>query len=178
VGVADGDTIAVLDANYQQHKIRLNGIDAPEKGQAFGNVSKQNLSRLVFGKDVTVEWHKRDRYGRLVGKVLVEGADANLDQVRQGLAWVYVTYLREVALEDREAYLAAERRRSKRSGYGAISPVPPWKWRRRGRYEGSCRTARTNSRKRSALLRHLWSAKTNRTRFERNCYCRAARGYC
>lgn len=61
VGVADGDTITVLDAERQQHKIRLMGIDAPEKAQAFGDRSKTNLSRLVFNKDVRVEWNKRDR---------------------------------------------------------------------------------------------------------------------
>lgn len=69
VGVADGDTVTVLDAGHQQHKIRLQGIDAPEKAQPFGERSKQNLSRMVFGKDVRVEWEKRDRYGRIVGKV-------------------------------------------------------------------------------------------------------------
>ena len=72
VGVADGDTVTVLDADKVQHKIRLAGIDAPEKAQAFGNRSKQNLSDLVFGKDVRVDWDKRDRYGRIVGKVWVQ----------------------------------------------------------------------------------------------------------
>jgi len=72
VGVADGDTITVLDANRQQHKIRFQGIDAPEKAQPFGQRSKQNLSRMVFGKDVRVEWDKRDKYKRIVGKVWVQ----------------------------------------------------------------------------------------------------------
>ena len=69
VGVADGDTVTVLDAGRQQHKIRLGGIDAPEKAQPFGEKSKQNLSRLVFGKDVRVEWAKRDRYARNSGGI-------------------------------------------------------------------------------------------------------------
>src|SRR5262245_12419994 len=68
VAVADGDTITVLDASHVQHKIRLAGIDSPEKAQPFGQRSKQNLSALVYRKDVTVEWSKRDRYGRIVGK--------------------------------------------------------------------------------------------------------------
>ena len=72
VGVADGDTVTVLDADKVQHKIRLAGIDAPEKSQPFGNRSKQNLSDLVFGKYVRVDWDKRDRYGRIVGKVWVQ----------------------------------------------------------------------------------------------------------
>ena len=87
VGIADGDTVTVLDANRQQHKIRLAGIDAPEKTQPFGDRSKQNLSTLVFDKQVAVEWKKQDRYGRTVGKVLINGIDANLAQVKAGMAW-------------------------------------------------------------------------------------------
>ena len=75
VGVADGDTVTVLDANHQQHKIRLSGIDAPEKSQAFGQRSKESMSALVFGKQVDVVWDKRDRYKRIVGKVMVQPAD-------------------------------------------------------------------------------------------------------
>jgi hypothetical protein len=73
-GVADGDTITVLDADRQQHKIRLQGIDAPEKAQPFGQRSKESMSTLVFGKDVRVEWEKRDKYKRIVGKVWVQPA--------------------------------------------------------------------------------------------------------
>eukprot|EP01041_Mallomonas_annulata_P033793 gene33793-56465_t len=80
VGVADGDTITVLDDNKVQHKIRLAGIDAPEKKQPFGQRSKQSLSDLVFDKAVTVETNKRDKYQREVGKVLVDRTDANLEQ--------------------------------------------------------------------------------------------------
>src|SRR5262245_27166678 len=66
VGVSDGDTITVLDAAKVQHKVRLASIDAPEKAQAFCERSKQNLSALVFGKDVRADCNKRDRYGREV----------------------------------------------------------------------------------------------------------------
>ncbi|MFO7697320.1 MAG: thermonuclease family protein [Anaerolineae bacterium] len=69
VAVADGDTLTVLDSNHLQHKIRVAGIDAPEKGQPFGDRSKQSLSRAVMGKDVRIEWTKQDRYGRYVAKV-------------------------------------------------------------------------------------------------------------
>lgn len=78
VGISDGDTITVLDQAKKQHKVRLAGIDAPEKGQAFGDRAKVSLSRLVFDKPVTVESHKVDRYGRSVGKVMIAGRDANL----------------------------------------------------------------------------------------------------
>lgn len=70
VGISDGDTITVLDSSNGQHKIRLAGIDAPEKSQAFGQRSKENLSALVFGKPVTIETKKNDRYAREIGKVV------------------------------------------------------------------------------------------------------------
>ena len=78
VGVHDGDTITVLDADRVQHKIRLQGIDAPELGQAFGSRSKQNLSSLVYNHQVTVEWDKYDQYRRVLGVVFVGSVDANL----------------------------------------------------------------------------------------------------
>ena len=73
VHVADGDTITVLDASKHLHKIRLSGIDAPERMQAYGNVSKKHLDSLVAGEAVTVEWSKHDKYQRIVGKVLKNG---------------------------------------------------------------------------------------------------------
>ena len=65
----------MLDDERQQHRIRLSGIDAPEKAQPYGQRSKENLSRLVFKKEVRVEWQKRDRYGRILGKVMVQPSD-------------------------------------------------------------------------------------------------------
>lgn len=145
VGVHDGDTITVLDASKKQHKIRLAGIDAPELKQAFGTRSRQNLSGLVFGKDIAVEWEKHDRYKRIVGKVLVDESradcafrdcrkslDAGLVQVRDGFAWHYKQYEREQSPEDRRRYASAERNaREKKTGLWADNkPVPPWEWRR------------------------------------------------
>ena len=95
VGVSDGDTITVLDSYNQQHRIRLYGIDAPEKKQPFGSRAKQNLSSLAFGRGATVEWSKTDRYGRIVGKVTVSGEDVGLRQLQAGLAWWYRQYARE-----------------------------------------------------------------------------------
>jgi endonuclease YncB( thermonuclease family) len=71
VAIADGDTLTILDSSNEQHRIRLSGIDAPEKKQPFGSRAKQNLSSLAFGKDALVEWSKLDRYERIVGKVTV-----------------------------------------------------------------------------------------------------------
>lgn len=108
MGVADGDTVTVLDADKVQHKIRLSGIDAPEKKQPFGQRSKESLSDLVFNKNVMVDTNKKDRYGREVGKVLVNGMDANLEQVTRGFAWHYKAYEREQSANDRELYDYAE----------------------------------------------------------------------
>ena len=106
----DNCRITVLDADRQQHKIRLGGIDAPEKAQPFGQRSKENLSRLVFGKDVRVEWEKRDKYKRIVGKVWVQPAscptcpmtlDAGHAQITAGMAWWYRKYAKEQSPQDR-----------------------------------------------------------------------------
>jgi endonuclease YncB( thermonuclease family) len=75
VHVADGDTITVLDSDKVQHRVRIAGNDAPEKGQAFGNASRKRMSELVARKEVRVEFSKHDRYGRIVGKVLVTSPD-------------------------------------------------------------------------------------------------------
>lgn len=132
VGVTDGDTVKVLDAAHTEWKIRLMGIDAPEKQQAFGARSKANLSDLVYGKTVTVEYSKKDRYGRTVGKILVNGVDANLEQVKAGMAWHYKKYAKEQPTADRESYAEAEEQASagQRGLWHDAEPVPPWDWRR------------------------------------------------
>jgi endonuclease YncB( thermonuclease family) len=146
VGVSDGDTITVLDNAKIQHKIRLAAIDAPEKGQAFGERAKENLSRLVFGRDVRVDWRKTDRYGRLVGTVWVappdvscgrkadcpKTLDAGLAQLTLGLAWHFKRYANEQKLQQREQYaFAEEEARAERAGlWGDVNPVPPWEWRK------------------------------------------------
>jgi endonuclease YncB( thermonuclease family) len=133
VSVADGDTLTVLDASNTQHKIRLAGIDAPERKQPFGTVSRQHLAQLAFGKAVLVVHNKKDRYGRQVGKVAVDGVDVGLEQIKAGLAWHYKAYEREQPTEDRAAYAGAELvARSARLGlWSEASAVPPWEWRHR-----------------------------------------------
>lgn len=132
VGVTDGDTITVLDADKGQHKIRLAGIDAPEKNQPFGQRSKESLAELVAGKDVTVVTHKQDRHGRDVGQVLLDGRDVNRVQVERGMAWFYRQYQRELRPEDRALYESAETdAKEKRLGlWRDKTPVPPWEWRK------------------------------------------------
>ncbi|SRR6266702_807277 len=135
VAIADGDTITVLDGNQMQHKVRLASIDAPERKQPFGTVSRQYLAKLVFGRKVTVEWHKRDQYKRIVGKVLVDGLDANLEQVRAGLAWHYKNYMKEQSMADQQTYAAAEReaRRLRLGLWKDLASIPPWEFRKKSK---------------------------------------------
>ena len=132
VGVADGDTITVLDANNMQHKIRLQGIDAPEKAQAFGQKSKQSLNQLVHNKQVTIEFQKKDKYGRTVGKVLLNGTDMCLTQIKLGMAWHYKEYASEQPKEDRDIYAQAEQdARNQALGLWKDKTVtPPWEFRK------------------------------------------------
>ncbi len=132
VKITDGDTLYVLDANYKEHKIRLAGIDAPERKQAYGLASRKHLASIVAGKQVTVEYKKRDRYGRIVGKVLLDGIDVCLEQVKAGFAWHYKKYQHEQSPEDQKLYAEAENQaREERLGlWRENNPNPPWEYRR------------------------------------------------
>ena len=132
VAVTDGDTIKVLDASKVQHKIRLTGIDAPELGQPFGNESRKHLASLIAGKNVRVESDKSDRYGRVLGKIWIDGIDANLEQVQAGYAWWYRYYKKQQSRSDRKAYETAEDNAKKnRLGLWADNdPISPYEWRK------------------------------------------------
>ena len=136
--------MTVLDEGKTQHKIRLAGIDAPEKGQPFGQKAKERMSDLVYGKEVRIEGDKRDRYGRTLGKVWVKPdecpdcsktLDAGLAMLTVGLAWHYKKYEKEQHPEDRGRYaFAEEEAKAKRVGLWAdADPTPLWEWRRGGR---------------------------------------------
>jgi endonuclease YncB( thermonuclease family) len=131
VAVVDGDTIDVLDEQHAKSRIRLQGIDAPEKRQAFGDVSRQNLVTLLAGKTVLVEWRKHDKYGRIVGKVLCGAEDVCLDQIRAGFAWFYKEYEKEQSEDDRRLYSEAEQAaRSQKLGlWHDSSPIQPSEFR-------------------------------------------------
>ena len=133
VGISDGDTLTVLDGRNAQYKIRLAGIDAPEKSQAFGSRSRQSLADLTFRQQVVVEWTTRDRYGRIVGKVLLDGRDINLSQISAGMAWHYKAYELDQTPGDRSAYAAAEveARQARRGLWRDAHPTPPWEFRQR-----------------------------------------------
>jgi micrococcal nuclease len=134
VRVLDGDTVDVLVAKDQPpRRVRLAGIDAPEKAQAFGARAKRNLAELVAGQVVQVDWHKLDKHGRTVGKLIANGQDVDLAMVTAGMAWWYREYASEQTPVDRTLYEAAETRaRAERRGLWADpSPMPPWEWRHR-----------------------------------------------
>ena len=132
VKVYDGDTVTILDASNTQHRIRLQGIDAPERGQAYGRKSGKYLADAVSGKYVVIDYSKRDRYKRIVGTVLLDGQDMNLRQVQGGMAWHYKKYQKEQSQEDREIYSATEieARQAQRGLWQESHPVPPWDWRK------------------------------------------------
>jgi len=132
VGVTDGDTITVLDDSRKQHKVRLAGIDAPEKHQPFGDRARQYLSSLAFKKQATLDCYKTDRYKRQVCRVWVDGKDIALAQVQAGLAWHYKRYEKEQTPSERAAYVQAETdAHSSRIGlWQSERPVPPWEFRR------------------------------------------------
>ena len=121
VKVSDGDTITILDSSKTQHKIRLHGIDAPEKKQAFGNASRKFLAGLVANREVRVAWSKRDRYQRILGTVFVDGKDANLEMLKAGMAWHYKKY------DSTPAYAQAESeaRTAKRGLWQDKNPIEP-----------------------------------------------------
>jgi endonuclease YncB( thermonuclease family) len=132
VGISDGDTLTLVDANKTQHRIRLDGIDAPERKQPYGQRARQSLAALAHGRMASADCPKVDRYGRAVCRVIVEGIDLGLEQIRRGYAWHYVKYAHEQRAIDRERYARAESdARLTHSGLWSFSdPVAPWDYRR------------------------------------------------
>lgn len=141
VAVADGDTITVL-RGQEQVKVRLSGIDAPERKQPYGERARQSMINLVFGKQVFVEERKLDRYGRTVGLVRVapndckksdcaKTLDSSMAMLTTGLAWHYKRFEAEQPEEERGQYSFAEdEARAKKAGLWRDSnPVAPWDWR-------------------------------------------------
>ncbi len=125
VSVHDGDTLRAIDASKVEHKIRLHGIDAPEIGQPFGNVSRDRLTALIKGKAVEVHVEDRDRYGRTVGRLEIDGRDINRQMVADGLAWHYTRYSDDARLAAAER----EARAARRGLWRDAAPVAPWDWR-------------------------------------------------
>lgn len=133
VGVSDGDTV---DVRLQSGmiRVRLHGIDAPERDQPYGRTSRRELSQLVYRKEVELEPIEQDRYERLVARIWLDGQDVNAELVKRGAAWVYRRYATEAA------WCAYEKAaRDKDLGLWALpneQQVAPWEWRRRDRLGG------------------------------------------
>lgn len=128
VAIADGDTLTArceVQGEVQTIVVRLSQIDAPEKRQPWGERSRQHLAASCFKKSATVREETRDRYRRMVARVECEGVDANAEQVRAGMAWVFDRYV-----TDRSLYvLQAEAQEARRGLWHDAYPVPPWQWR-------------------------------------------------
>lgn len=119
----------------RREKVRLYGIDAPEKAQPFGQRSKQYAASLVFGRQVGLERSGTDRYGRTVGLVVVNGRSLNEEMLRAGLAWHYTAYSRDARL----AWIERQARQKRRGLWADPRPVPPWAFRRAGKPGGDDR---------------------------------------
>ena len=126
VKIADGDTLTLLTGSNEKIKVRLAGIDTPERKQPFGSEAKQALSKLVFQKKALIEVETKDRYGRTVGIVFVDGQNINYELVRQGMALVYRKYTNDEILYELEAQA-----KTKKTGLWAdAKPIAPWSWRK------------------------------------------------
>ena len=131
ISIADGDTITVLSPSEHQVRVRLYGIDCPEKGQAFGNRAKQATASAVHGVTVALQQMSIDRYDRIVAVVLMPGGESlNEHLVRDGLAWVYPQYCKNEEICAPLRRLEAEARAERRGLWRDKAPVPPWEWRK------------------------------------------------
>lgn len=125
IAISDGDTLTARCNDDEQVKVRLTEIDAPEKAQPFGQRSKQSLSKLCYRAEAKIEIQTTDRYGRSIARVTCNGVDANTEQVRLGMAWVYDKYVK-----DKSLYAIQDQARAGKIGLWADpDPVPPWEWR-------------------------------------------------
>ena len=143
VGVTDGDTLKArcgTPAAYEQVKIRLSEIDAPESKQAFGERSKQSLSDLCFHQQAVITGGNKDKYGRTLARVECKGKDAAVHQVQTGMAWAYTQYL-----TDQAVYRAQQAAQTTHVGLWAdAKPVAPWLWRREAK-TATVQTVQTGS---------------------------------
>jgi endonuclease YncB( thermonuclease family) len=135
VGIADGDTLIISNSANHRLLIRMQGIDAPEAGQTFSREAQDNLTNLLSGKAVTLEFDphgKPDAEGRIIAKVYLEGRDVALEQIKGGFAWYCKDYKKEQSESDRYTYFEAEKeaRLSLRGLWHDASPLPPWKYRK------------------------------------------------
>ena len=130
VKVADGDTITILDSENKQIKIRLYGIDAPEKAQDFGKVSREYLAELVAGKTVNVTVLSKDKYGRSVGRIEIDGKEVAEEMLKSGLAWLYTAYCKIPECEQWKT-LETQAKTAKIGLWSNPTAQEPWLWRKK-----------------------------------------------
>jgi endonuclease YncB( thermonuclease family) len=137
IAISDGDTITLLTEDKQQLKIRLAGIDTPEKKQAFGTKARDHLASRIFKHDVEVDLRKKDQYGRYLGVIYISGVDMNQSMIQDGYAWFYKHYAKDQPKEEAQRYAKAEAdARSKQRGlWSDPNPVPPWEFRKEAKEE-------------------------------------------
>lgn len=125
IRVSDGDTIRV-QTTTEELKIRLFGIDCPEKDQPYGKEAQQRVYQLAFGKNVKVVQKSKDRYGRVVAEIMLpNGQNLNELLVKEGLAWHYTQYSNSLIL----AKLQREAKQQRRGLWADPNPVAPWEHR-------------------------------------------------
>jgi endonuclease YncB( thermonuclease family) len=148
VAISDGDTITLLTEDKRQIKIRLVGIDTPEKKQAFGTKARDHLASRIFKHDVEVDLRKQDQYGRHLGVIYIGGVDINQSMIQDGYAWFYKHYAKEQPKEEALRYARAEAdARSKQRGLWADpNPVPPWEFRKEAKEEARAAKAASSYR--------------------------------
>lgn len=131
VRVFDGDSLIVRDTSGEEIEIRIHAIDAPERDQAYADESRGALRKMLEGEEIVVVEHTRDRYKRVVAKLVVDGRDVGLSQVAGGYAWHYKQFAEQQSQEDRRLYEAAQMKaRGDGVGlWGGHDPIPPWEYR-------------------------------------------------
>lgn len=133
VSVIDGDTFDLLLDSKKSIRIRLNGIDAPERGMPYGKVSKQYLGKLCAGGRVRYVQKDIDRYGRMVAKCfLPDGSNIEASMVAAGMAWHYTRYSSDKKLQA----LEDEARANRRGLWQDPNPIAPWEYRKMKRGNG------------------------------------------
>ncbi len=135
IKVDDGDSFAAYDDDGNRHRVRLAAIDAPEHKQAHGPVAGEHLKRLLSGASITLYVRKKDRYRRLVARVVVNGQNVGLSLVRSGYAWHFKRFAHEQPAPERALFEAAQAsaREASLGLWRANDPTPPWQWRRENR---------------------------------------------
>lgn len=126
VRVSDGDTVVLLDSNNKQHRIRLDGIDCPEKGQPYGKVATDFVKDLIAGKYVKVEWTQMDQYNRILGFVYIGDTNVNKELLKAGLAWHYKFFNDDTELANLEKIA----KQKKLNIWSQKNPIEPYQWRK------------------------------------------------